>query len=958
MQDAPLSTGLGGREGLPGASVVLTLLLHGGDVEAATRHPRSYSNLSFWLGLLPWLVAIHCGAESTARPDDWPRYAHDRALTARSPLRGRIVQPQVAWSCSVAGREWLIEIVPANGPQRLELSTVDASLSLSPRLIPAPGPRRLDLDGSGTLRPATETFHERWAKVLPQVKGWQRVAWSHTWTDQKVCRLQLFAYDRGFDQPRLVWQTDPPEDTIFQPLNVVFDLDGDGVQEVCVAAHYRVMIFEGTTGRKETELRYHGSRPYGWFGLADVDADGQMELITLGDFQSHLDVLNYDPKQPEPRRLSVRWRRDLESNIEERKKWPQLGPHPVADVAGDERPEIVLNLFNDTGDGQWHVLVLNAASGETRFDFPQRVAQGAADVDADGKAELFLTGSDGVLAPAFGTVELVHLGGAAPLILWSQTNASWGTAELPCFEPTWATTASQGMREILVADGGQGGRPRFLAAQRTPNREPPLLTSLSALQVGKAGQVKTLWQVSGLPGELDLKAHAALEGTNGVGVSLGLRVAGGTASAVTLQQAAARLVESHPLGVTVAPPIAARLRSNGPISVVVEGAARYLWAIRPPATGTNAATFWWRRPGRGQGDGSRWLGLLAADLDGDGGSEIVAADQDVTGRALLVAYRHDGSRLWATRWGQTPGATPTWNVGALTFWWPGCFRAPGRTDLFVNTRRGLMHSDVGHLVDGRTGAIVWTQDRAIVPGRFRWGFAGIPPGVADLDGDGPEELISLYPVCFWVADGRTGKLSCGVDLANRKALPAWAAYGEPMLHKFGGVPQYQVLLDSPYILALLDTNGTPRWHGLGRADYPTTSTEGNVGQTTAVKHALADWDGDGQFEIASAGYGDGVRAIDPRDGRVLWSLPAPAPTCPRVVAADIDGRPGDEVLYPAGAKLVAITGDRADGRILWEWQGPASLSMPAIADVDGDGLAEIVVQAADASVHCLGPKPR
>src|SRR5438477_13129672 len=106
-----------------------------------------------------------------------------------------------------------------------------------------------------------------------------------------------------------------------------------------------------------------------------------------------------------------------------------------------------------------------------------------------------------------------------------------------------------------------------------------------------------------------------------------------------------------------------------------------------------------------------------------------------------------------------------------------------------------------------------------------------------------------------------------------------------------------------YILALLDTNGTPVWHGLGRADYPTATNEGNIGQTTSVKHALVDFAGDGTFQIASAGYGDGVRAIDPRDGKVLWSLPAPAPTCPRVVAVDIDGRKGDELLYVAGSKI-------------------------------------------------------
>src|SRR5262249_20780896 len=155
------------------------------------------------------------------------------------------------------------------------------------------------------------------------------------------------------------------------------------------------------------------------------------------------------------------------------------------------------------------------------------------------------------------------------------------------------------------------------------------------------------------------------------------------------------------------------------------------------------------------------------------------------------------------------------------------------------------------------------------------------------------------------------------------------------------------------LLALLDTNGAPVWHGTGRADFPTATNEGNVGQTTAVKHALADLEGDGNFAVVSAGYGDGVRAMDPRDGRILWSLAAPAPTCPRLVAGDIDGRKGDELLYVAGNKLIVITGNRRAGQLLWEWTGPARLSMPAIADVDGDGLAEIVVQAADGTVYCL-----
>jgi hypothetical protein len=356
-------------------------------------------------------------------------------------------------------------------------------------------------------------------------------------------------------------------------------------------------------------------------------------------------------------------------------------------------------------------------------------------------------------------------------------------------------------------------------------------------------------------------------------------------------------------------------------------------------------------------DGSRSLGPVAADLLGDGANEVIVGGQDNSGRALLLAYRDNGTLLWQTRFDQTLGAVPIWNVAALTFWWPGSFRASGKTDLFVNTRRGLMHSDVGQLLDGRTGASVWRQDKAIFPGQFNWGYAGIPIAVADLDGDGLDDLISLNPVCFWAADGRTGRLTRGIELASRKNLPAWAAYGEPIVHRFADDTAPKVILDSPYILALLETNGAPIWHGLGRADYPTATNQGNVGQTTSTKHALIDFAGDGSLEIASAGYTDGVRAIDARNGKVLWSLPAPTPTCHRVVAVDIDGRKGEELLYASGSKLIAITGDRSSGRILWEWQGPANLSMPAIADVDGKGLAEIIVQAADGSVHCIGSPP-
>jgi len=933
-----------------------------------------------------WAVSVlllHSASPSLSAADDtWPRYGHDGALSGRTALKGQITAPRVAWSYSLAGTTVTLELTPAQGSHELTLPGTGDQAPVAHSTLraasreegPNPasrravrkaiserwdlGPAKLDIDGTGRLRNAPEQFHERWAKLLPDVRGLQRVAWSHTWGTGKVARLQCFAYDQGHDKPRLACQSDPPEGDMFNPLNVVVDIDGDGIQEICTAAHYRLMIYKGTTGKKVTELRYHNNRPYGWFGLFDVDADGQMESITIGDFQSHVDVLKYDRTRPEPDRLRVLWRRDIETDITARAKWPHVGPRPVVNVCGDARPEIVLSVFNDTGDNQWHVEVIDAARGKLLCDMPQRFAQGSADVTGDGKEELFCVATEGVVAPPMGRIELCAIEEGKAKVLWSATEAGWASADLPRLGSNWSTTATNGMKHVLVTPGDKTRRPSWLVWRRSGQGRDAGAASrnlrLTAMTMGEGGQAAELWtlaDIAGQPGAIAIRAEA-----DGMAPSACIKVTLSANSHCKLagQGVRAAAVGSVSVGGPLAPPIVARLKNDEPPAVLAEGAGEQIFAIGSTGSTSGQPKLIWQASGRGMTSGSRWAGLVAADLDGDGGFEILAADETPDGLAELIALRHDGTALWRTRFEGIPGQPPIWNVGGLTCWWPGRFRQPDKIDVFVDLRRSLMHSDIGVMVDGRTGQIVWRQEKAVSPsGQFHWGYAGSVLAVADMNADGLDELINIYPVCYWIADGRTGKLIEAADLASRKALPAWAAYGEPIVRDFTGSGEPEVLLDSPYILALLRRDGQPVWHGLPRADYPTGAPQDNVGETTDTRHCLIGFSGDGRFAIAASGYKDGVRTIDPKDGKILWRLSAPKPTCEKVAAADINGDGGDELIYPAGNDLIAITGDGRQGRVLWTWKGPTALSMPAIADVDGDGKAEIVVRSADGVIHCL-----
>ena len=277
------------------------------------------------------------------------------------------------------------------------------------------------------------------AQILPGEAGLQRFEMGNSFSDggAEPKRGQLLAYDNG--EPRVVWETVFFTNT-WDPNVLVVDVDVDGQPDIVVATHYRILVFDGATGETKMQLQYHGYRNYGWFGAANIDDDPYPEFGIVADFSMHAEVIDNDGTE-----LTLRWLRDIQPDPAQSTKVVRPKPQALVDVDGDGRFELVYSIYNDQGDGHWHIVGVDALSGETSFDFPQHHLHGMADVDSDGRLELFVSATTGEALPTY-----------APLAVWS-LEAGDGERAL---EPR-AGALQYGTAESVALDGEHRSRRWF-----------------------------------------------------------------------------------------------------------------------------------------------------------------------------------------------------------------------------------------------------------------------------------------------------------------------------------------------------------------------------------------------------------------------------------------------------------------------------------------------------------------
>ncbi|HET6456812.1 MAG TPA: VCBS repeat-containing protein, partial [Armatimonadota bacterium] len=90
------------------------------------------------------------------------------------------------------------------------------------------------------------------------------------------------------------------------------------------------------------------------------------------------------------------------------------------------------------------------------------------------------------------------------------------------------------------------------------------------------------------------------------------------------------------------------------------------------------------------------------------------------------------------------------------------------------------------------------------------------------------------------------------------------------------------------------------------------------------------------------------------NGSVLWSLKIGEPSDNSIVSGDLDGNGKDEFLVGmSDGRLVCIAQEEGKGKVLWQKRFNAGVTNPIIADIDSDGLAEIILSTSDGHIRIL-----
>lgn len=237
----------------------------------------------------------------------------------------------------------------------------------------------------------------------------------------------------------------------------------------------------------------------------------------------------------------------------------------------------------------------------------------------------------------------------------------------------------------------------------------------------------------------------------------------------------------------------------------------------------------------------------------------------------------------------------------------------------------VMHSDQIYVLKGDgTPLPGWPRPS---PGLHSEGIAA-----GDLDGDGRPELVgnSMDAVYAWKADGT---MLPGFPLDLSSIAQGGAGFLNLALGDLDGDGRLEIVCSANW------AGKVYAWRGDGSVlpGWPTTVTPANS-LTNYMFPAIGDLDGDGTHEVLVPTADKLVHAWH-GDGSPVTGWPVALPEQPdAVVIGDLQGN-GESKIF-VGAADSRVYAFNSDGSPLPGW--PQAGAAPALGDLDGDGMLEIV----------------
>ena len=863
---------------------------------------------------------------------NWPMMGYDLRNTARYPSAGQISNPVLAWQMDLSACEYFLEATPEAGERdrQMEQESDLQPLSIEARRSWGLSAPQLDVAGDGEVIDPPGAPGARWGKFLPDVPGLQRLSWTTTWGED--AHFQMHSFEDGVDQPRLVWDI-PFDGAMYAPLVAVLDLDGDGALEAVLSMWHGVIVYDLSTGREKYKCQYrqtHG-RQYGFLGTY-IDPSGSAYIVVVGDFAGHIGVLSV--RDGELKNLWYhKFDTQSEQGIDRRFTINTIGPDPIGDFDGDGHGEVLMNVYNETGDSRWHLIAYNLETGEHRLDLPDVYLQGHVG------NRLITQFCQGRPVGTNGEIRLYKW----DKLLWKHPYARWSISTLPQLPLTHITGATKGMEApVSMASGDNGKQIVFFTAKKDDECE-----ILHALSIDPDGKTEIAWEVGSSSGTL-IDATAASDGQVLIRVRADRdKTAKLHADGVRLETIAGqRITRGAPQ------PLVLRDAQEQPQIIVAEPLDR-ISGYAAQTEGDQPLRRIWRRPGRAMTTQvPQMLGLVAGDVDQDGSDEVLYVQETREGHSRLVASGLDGRERWHYDFPGFNGRAPVWNECGTTIWAVGHFTDPESLDIMVSNRRSIMHSDETVVLNPMENRVVWHRD--ILEVRLPWtdtpwphtrGYGGGKVAIADIDGDGAEEIVLCYPAEYSIVRGKTGEQHIVENTGPLKGTDNfWVFGGLPLVADLDGDGALETLsTSSSMILAFA--------HREGRAEI-LWRTEPNDGASGFP--AIGDTDGDGHLEIGLPGFKDGFRCLDAATGKVLWTVPPQGSGASNCIAVDINGDGVEEFLYANGNRLMAVAWrPGVEDAIIWQTDLPAPIQNIAVADVDGDDEIEILAGGSDGILYCV-----